>query len=98
LGFAVLSPTYGLRGRLAGSPFNLACARFVEPEVLILPPKNKNPPDGGFLFFWLGDQDYSPLRGSPLRGRLAGSPFNLACARFVEPEVLILVPQKQKPA
>ncbi len=59
---------------------------------------HKNPPDGGFLFFWLGDQDYSPLRGSPLRGRLAGSPFNLAYARFVEPEVLILVPQKQKPA
>jgi len=58
----------------------------------------KNPPGGGFLFFWLGDQDYSPLRGSPLRGRLAGSPFNLACARFVEPEVLILAPQKQKPA
>ena len=40
-GFAVLSPTYGLRGRLASPPFNLACARFVEPEVLIPYPKTK---------------------------------------------------------
>jgi len=44
---------------------------------------------------WLGDQDYSPLRGSPLRGRLRRSN---AQGAFVEPEVLIPVPLKQKPA
>mgnify|MGYP001826543355 CR=1 FL=1 len=57
LGFAVLSPTCALRGRLTSSPFNLATLVLSNPRFSSWPPKNKNPPDGGFLFFWLGDQD-----------------------------------------
>jgi len=51
------------------------------------------PACGGFRFYWLADKDYSPLRDSPLRGRLRRSS---SLRSLVEPEVLISVRHKNK--
>ena len=55
----------------------------------------QNPPKAEWCIHWLADQDYSPQSGSPLRGRLRRSSSRRS---LVEPEVLIPVRLKTKPA